>query len=429
MSPVFERRTFLKSSAIAFPMVAVSDRWLRGNEQQKDPKEDWRTWRGPYGNNIAAATASAPEAINEKKIVWSVEVPGRGHSSPIVVGDQVYLTTADKAAGTQSVLSFDRETGAARWTRLVHQGGLVQQNHPKNTEASSTLASDGNHLFAVFYNSASLRLTALDLQGTIVWEENLGHYNPQLFKYGYAASPALYKDLIIVVGDYDGEAFLTARSRTTGKEVWRTARPVTISFSSPIIANTGGRDQLLLSGGNVVISYDPNTGEVLWQSEATSMATCGTMVWNDELVFASGGYPKAETACIRSNGSGEVVWTNNQKCYEQSMLIVDDYLYAVTDAGVAHCWKAETGETMWRERLGGAYSSSPILVGELIYVFNEAGKGFVFKATPKKYEAVSQSQIADDVFPTPVVVNNRMFMRLAKQVANSRQEYLVAIGD
>ncbi len=429
MNRMNERRTLLKSVAIGLPIIATSSKWLAANEQPEQPQEDWRTWRGPSGNNIATAAASAPERITENKIVWAAEVPGRGHSSPIVVGDQVCLTTADKSVGTQSVLAFDRETGAARWTRLVHQGGLATQNHPKNTEASSTLATDGQHLFAVFYNSASLRLTAIDLSGKIVWEENLGHYNPQLFKYGYAASPALYKDLIIVVGDYDGQAFLTARNRMTGKEVWRTARPVTISFSSPIIANTGGRDQLLLSGGNAVISYDPHTGEVLWQSEATSMATCGTMVWNNELVFASGGYPKSETACIRSNGSGEVVWTNNQKCYEQSMLYHDGYLYAVTDAGVAYCWKAETGETMWRERLGGAYSSSPLLVGELIYVFNEAGQGFVFRASPKKYESISQSKIADDVFPTPVVVNNKMFMRLAKQVANSRQEYLVAISD
>jgi outer membrane protein assembly factor BamB len=369
-----------------------------------------------------------PDTITAEHIRWSTPVPGRGHSSPVIAGEQIFLTTADVKEGTQAVLSFNRSTGQANWTQVIHRGGLPTENHPKNTEASSTLAYDGESLFAVFYNASALVLTALSLDGEVRWQKNLGPYDPQLYKYGYASSPLLYKDFVIVVGDYERQPFLVACNRSTGEEVWRGVRPLTMSFSSPIIAHTSGRDQLLLSGGNVVISYNPDSGEILWRANATSMATCGTMVWNETMVFASGGFPKAETAGIRSDGSGEVVWRNNQKCYEQSMLVVNDYVYAVTDAGIAYCWRATDGETMWRERLGGAYSSSPILVGDVIHVFNEAGQGFAFRADPAQYVALGQSKFADDVFATPAVVGSTMFMRVARNEAGSRQEYLLAIS-
>ena len=146
-------------------------------------------------------------------------------------------------------------------------------------------------------------------------------------------------------------------------------RMPTISYSSPIVAHVAGRDQLLISGGKVVASYDPENGKPLWTADATTSATCGTMVWDGGLVFASGGYPDAETAAIAADGSGRVVWRNREKCYEQSMLAVDGYVYAVNDRGIAYCWKADDGTQMWQQRLGGggAVSSSPILAGGNIY--------------------------------------------------------------
>lgn len=430
------RRTFVKhlSAFTAGTMLSQQIAWSATAEsdtldQVRQSGSDWPCWRGPQGNNIAPQGSAVPDAITADHIRWTSPVPGRGHSSPIIVGEQIFLTTANIPAGTQSVLAYERATGKSQWETVVHRGGLPTENHPKNTEASPTLACDGESLFAVFYNASALVLTSLAPDGAIRWQKNLGPYDPQLYKYGYASSPLLYKDLVIVVGDYERQPFLVACNRRTGEEVWRGVRPLTMSFSSPIIAQTGGRDQLLLSGGNVVISYNPDSGEILWRANATSMATCGTIVWNDSMVFASGGFPKAETAGIRSDGSGEVVWRNNQKCYEQSMLVVDDYVYAVTDAGIAYCWRADDGETMWRERLGGAYSSSPILVGTTIHVFNEAGQGFAFKADPSGYIALGQSKFADDVFATPAVIGKTMFMRVARNEAGKRQEYLLAISE
>jgi outer membrane protein assembly factor BamB len=396
-------------------------------EASGEAATQWWTWRGPHGNNVAAKGTSALTQYDHSRIVWTASVPGRGHSSPIVARGQIYLTTADKEAGTQSVLAYSQADGKLLWNQTVHRGGIPAENHPKNTEASSTVAFDGERLFCLFYNDSAIWLSAYSPDGKLLWQQSVGAYNPQTYKYGYAASPAIYENMVIVVGDWEGESFLAAHDRATGNRLWKVPRKNLMSFSSPIVAHVAGRDQLLLSGGESIDSYDPRTGKVLWSASTLAMATCGTLVWEGDLVFGSGGYPKSETACVRADGSGQVVWTNPQKCYEQSMLVVNGYVYAVTDAGVAHCWRASDGEVMWRERLGGDYSSSPVLVGEAIHVFNEQGQGFVFKATPERYESLGGGKIADDVFPTPTIVGDHIYMRVGINRSGVRKEFLVAL--
>lgn len=389
-------------------------------------ESEWWCWRGPRGNNHAAPGSAIPAENLQQRVVWSAQLPGRGHSSPIVAGDAVYLTTAEKQAGTQSVLAVGRD-GKARWSRVVHQGGIPADNHQKNTEASPTPAFDGEHLFASFYNSGAIRLTSLTIDGQVRWQTEVGQYQPQQYKYGYAASPLIHGDLVIVAGDYDGFPFLAAIDRATGQQRWKTRRPSATSFSSPIIGRVAGRDQLLLSGANMVAGYDPESGLELWKSNgATTMATCGTMVWDDQRVFASGGYPEPETVCVAADGSGRVLWSNRTKCYEQSLLVDAGLVFAVADNGVAYCWNASDGKGRWRQRLGGAYSSSPLLVGDAIHIFNEAGQGFAFAASPQ-FKALGQSQLGDEVFASPVVVDNTMYVRIASNTPRGRQESLLAI--
>jgi len=428
-SQLRNRRIALKVSAVGLASLAmgVHSSSTFGAVETEGADREWWTWRGPTGNNIAPAGSAAPNSYDNSRIAWASPIPGRGHSSPIVAGGSIYLTTADKAAGTQSVLAVARKDGKAMWSQIVHQGGIPTDNHPKNTEASPSVAFDGERIIVSFYNSSAIWLTAVSPAGKPLWQKSVGAYNPQQFKYGYAASPVLYGDTVIIAADYDGQCFLAAHDRKTGNQVWKTPRKTGISFSSPIIANVAGRDQLLISGNESISSYDPKNGQTLWSAQALANATCGTVVWDGDLVFGSGGYPKSETACVRADGSGQVVWANNQKCYEQSMLTVGGFVYAVTDAGVAYCWRGSDGETMWRERLGGDYSSSPVLVGDVIHVFNEQGQGFAFKANSMKYESVGGGKFADDVFSTPSIVGDTMFLRAARQQAGIRQEYLVAL--
>lgn len=387
----------------------------------------WWTWRGPNGNNIAASAEFKQTVLSRENVVWQAPVPGRGHSSPIVTDEAIYLTTADTKAGTQSLLAFNRRNGKLLWNQLVHQGGLPKENHRKNTEASSSAAFDGQRVIATFYNSDALWVSAYSPDGKQLWQKSLGRYYPDRFKYGYAASPMVYKDTAIVIGEFDGPAFMTAVALASGEPVWRIERPNSTSFSSPIVANINGRDQLLVSGQAQVMSYNPDTGDLLWSAPGTAMATCGTAVWDDQNVYASGGFPQSQTVAIRADGSNKIVWQNNQKCYEQSMLCFAGHIYAITDQGVAYCWRASDGEMMWRERLGGNYSSSPVLVGTMIHVFNEACAAFAFEATPKSFVSRGRGKLGDEAFATPAIVGNRMYMRVARNEGTSRQEYLLAI--
>ena len=390
---------------------------------------DWPAWRGPTGNGIAADGQTPPVSWNAtKNIVWKTSVPGRGHSSPTVVGNRIFLTTADKAAQIQSVVAFDRTTGRQVWKTDVHRGGFPRAIHPKNSHASPTVACDGERLFASFFNSASVRVTALGLDGKKLWQRTVGPYRPQKYQYGYAPSPAIYKSFVLIAADVEAGGFLAALDRKTGRIVWRTPRPAKQSYSSPIVATVAGRDQLLISGCDLVSAYDPNTGKRLWSTPGTAMATCGTMVWEGGLVFASGGYPKAETICVRGDGSGRIVWKNTQKCYEQSMLVHEGHLYAFTDPGIGVCWKADDGTQMWKARLGGKVSASPVLAGGNIYASNEKGKTFVFRADPSAFKQVARNQLGDEGFPTLSICGNRIYLRTATGRGSRRQETLYCIG-
>lgn len=390
---------------------------------------DWPWWRGPARNGVAEESAAPPTKWDaETNIVWKTPVPGRGHASPIVVGKQIFLATADEKAEVQSVVSFDRANGKPLWKTDVSRGGFTKRNHPKNTEATSTIACDGERLIATFFHDKTIEAVALDLQGKELWRKTVGPFDPKKYEYGFAPSPLIYKDTVIIALEWDRDSFLYALDRHSGKEVWRAPRPNNISFSSPVVANVAGRDQLLISGAQQIISYDPATGKQLWAVDGASDATCGTVVWDGDLVFASGGYPQSETLAIRADGSGEVVWRNRQKCYEQSMLAHDGYLYALTGGGVAFCWRASDGKEMWSQRLKGPVSASPVFAAGNIYWANELGTMFVFQANPTKFTLVAQNQLDNESFASPAVVGRHLYLRTATSGSGARQEILYCIG-
>ena len=393
-----------------------------------DPQQDWASWRGPNANAVAAEGQTPPTQFGARKnLVWKVKVPGRGHSSPTIVGDQIFLATADERRQIQGVICFDRKTGKQLWITPVHKGGFPSQIHPKNTYASESVACNGEAIFTAFYNGGQVKLSSLSMKGKPLWSKSSGRFNPQKYKYGHAASPLLYGNMGIVAGESENGSFIAAFTQSDGKEVWRINRRADISFSSPIVGNVAGKDQLLISGLFEVSSYDPKSGRKNWSVPGTTQATCGTMVWDGDLVFASGGYPKAQTIAVNAR-TGQVVWQNNQKCYEQSMLAHDGYIYAYTDAGVAICWRGSDGKEMWKTRLGGKVSSSPTLANGNIYAGNEAGQVFVFKATPDSFQPVSRTKFGDELFASPTFVDNKIYYRVAAH-EGQRQEYLYCFGE
>jgi outer membrane protein assembly factor BamB len=398
-----------------------------------DWNNDWPWWRGPQRNGHTHPSCKLPTKFGDKENVrWSVALPSRGHSSPIVVGDAIYLTSAYEPAATQAVLALDRATGKPRWAQQLSQGGFPENNHPKNTEATPTVACDGERLIAVFFHHKGIHVTALGLDGNEVWKQRVGDFNPKRYEYGYAPSPVMYRNSVIIAAEHDGDSYLVALERATGKELWRTPRPASISFSSPSIGKVAGRDQLMISGQQLVASYDPANGKPLWEVEGTTYATCGTMVWSGDVALASGGYPKAETIAVKADGSGKVLWKNAQKCYEQSMIVAthdgQDYLYALTDNGVAFCWRVSDGKEMWKERLRGPVSASPIIADNKIYWANEAGTMYVFAADPTRFNLIAENRVGEEAMACPAVSGNQLFLRVAAGLGKERRESLVCIG-
>ena len=347
----------------------------------------------------------------------------------MVVGDKVFLTTADERAQIQSVICYNRKTGEQLWKTDVLKGGLLGEIHKKNTQASATPAWDGERLLTVFANRDSIALIALSADGKVEWETNAGPFRPRKFRYGYGPSPVIYKDKLIVAAEFESGGFLKAFNRKTGKEMWSAPRTGLISFSSPVVGKVDGRDYLLLSGGDYVAGYDPDSGQGVWRERGVSVATCGTLVWEDDIVFASGGYPAKETVAVQiKGGRAQAIWRNQEKCYEQSMLAFDGHLYAVNDGGIAICWDAKTGRERWKQRLGGPVSSSLTLAGGNLYYSDERGTTYVFAANPEKFVEVGRSKLGNESFATPVIVDSQIFLRHADS-QNGRQETLYCIGN
>ncbi|QDV57306.1 outer membrane biogenesis protein BamB [Rosistilla oblonga] len=389
-------------------------------------EEDWNSWRGPSGNGIAADQEVPIRWSETENVIWKAKVPGRGHASPTVVGDQVFLASADERAETQFVVALDRSNGQQRWQTQVNQGGFAREVHAKGTQANSTLACDGEHVFAAFLHHDAIHVTAISIDGEIAWQTTVGAFNS---KFGYAPSPLIYKTSVIIAADNRGGGYIAALDRSTGEPIWRKRRGAVSTYSSPIVGHVDGKDQLLITGGDAVTSYDPATGEENWSVPGTSEATCGTVVWDANHVYASGGYPDAHTLCIRVDGDATEVWSNRTKLYEPSMLVSDGFLYAVSDQGIGFCWDAETGAQMWKKRLGGNFSSALVLAGDKLFATADDGTCTVFAADNSDYIELARNRLDTDAYATPTICGGRIYFRVGQGDGPQRQEMLYCIGE
>jgi outer membrane protein assembly factor BamB len=389
--------------------------------------DDWPFWRGPSRDGVADAKQKPPLKWSDKQnILWKTPIPGRGHGSPIVVGDQVFLPTADHADETQSVLCYDRKTGKLLWQTVVHRGNFVKGGNDKSTLASASLACDGKFVFANFLNDKAIYATALTRDGNQVWQTKVTDYH---LHQGFASSPTVYDSLLIVAADNKDKGVIAALERATGKFVWKEARPKMPNYASPIILKVEGKDQLLFTGCELVTSFDPLTGKKNWEMKGSTTECVTSPVTDGQLMITSGGFPKNHVAAIRADGSGKTVWENNTKVYVPSLLHHRGYLYAVQDNGVAKCWKFDTGKDIWKGQLGGSFSASPVLVGVHIYATNESGRTFIFKATPDAFDLVAQNQLGNETLATPTICGGRIYLRGAVRDKDNRQEMLYCIGE
>lgn len=388
---------------------------------------DWPWWRGPGRNGIADAKQTVPVRWSETdNIIWKAAVPGKGHGSPIIVGNRVVIATADADRQVQSLICFDRANGTQMWESVIHEGGLTTKGNEKSSLASATPAFDGEYFFINFLNNDGIWVTAVDRDGKKVWQIRLCDY---ILHQGFAASPAVYQNLVLVAADHKGKGVMAGLDRKTGQVVWKRERPALPNYPSPVVLHVAGKDQLIMQGCNLVTGLNPVSGDQLWEIEGATEECVTSTVTDGLRIFTGGGYPKNHMAAVMADGSGKVSWETNTRSYVPSMVVRDGYLYTILDNGVAVCSRCDTGEEVWKERLNGTFSSSLVLAGELLFATNEDGKTWVFKATPAAYEEVAQNQLGQNVFGTPSICGDRIYHRVAMIVDGKRQEWLYCIGE
>ena len=390
---------------------------------------DWPQWRGPQSNNHAPKDATPVTEWNaETNIRWKTPIPGRGHSTPIIVNGKIYLTTGDPGKKTQSLIALDRKTGKIDWEKTIHTGGYPDKQHRENSPASQTAQWDGTNIIVIFQNDDKIKATAVSPAGEIVWTKTVSDYKPS-YEFGYGSTPVLYKEtLIVVVGTAKNGKIMAIKTKD-GTPVWSTPRAGHDYWCTPVIATVAGKEQLLVTGTGKFSSYHPGTGKLNWEAPLAPQSTCGTVVWTKDMIFASGGFPKNETAGVKADGTSTVAWSNRERCYEQSLLSYRDHIYAVTDKGFAHCWDAKTGEEKWKERIGrGGVMASPLAVGDHIYAGLKDGSTVIFKATGESYQEVANNQLDTDLYASPVAVDQDLFLRTGQTVRGNRQEHLYCIG-
>lgn len=408
---------------------------------------DWPQWRGPTSdgasagpplpthwgrdtNPVRGTTAvsdDSPRSTNSGDgdsdcVAWRTKIPGRGHSSPIVIGERVFLATCEEARETQSVLAISATTGELlRQTDLL-QGPLEFNLHAENTHASSTLASDGERLFATFLNDRRIWVVALDLEGVEQWRTEVGEFAST---WGYSASPAVHRSFVFIAADHSLGGFLAALHRQTGQIAWRANRDAVSSYSSPRIIRTGERDLVVLTGGNRMAAYDAPTGELVWSTAGTADATVTTVVQCGDVLVGSGGYPGRETLAVRLDGSP--AWRMRDASYVPSLIVHREHVYMVDDEGVASCHDGVTGRTRWKKRLGGKFRASPIVHHDLAYLTNVAGATFVVRLSPEACDIVAENSLQMSLFASPAVSNGQLFLRLIDEGKTPRQEWLVCL--
>jgi outer membrane protein assembly factor BamB len=375
--------------------------------------EDWPAWRGPRGDGTSRETEVPLSWSATENIAWRTAVPGTGRSSPVVVDTRVFLTTAEAADESRRLLCFDRERGTLLWNTVVHQGAAGVM-HRLNSPASSTPVGDAERVYAVFVDDQGMRVVAADLSGAVVWSASPGSFQSQ---HGFAAGPLLFGEGLIVNGQQDGEAFVVMLHRATGAELWRYRPQVNLrSFSTPLVIQHDGDDQLILAGASQTVALAPLTGKLLWFADGPSQKFVSTPAVGHGLVFSFGGSPEKRAMAIRLGGSGDVsdthvVWRNERAMpYVPSPLLVGEYLHVISDAGIYTCLDPRSGETLSTGRKLGPVSSSPVAVAGRVYLFEDSGKCTVIRNGPA-FDVLATNEIGEPVYSTPAITAASLFVR------------------
>jgi outer membrane protein assembly factor BamB len=381
--------------------------------------ENWPQWRGPRLDGTSTEKNVPIHWSATSNVVWKTELPGLGHASPIVYGGKVFAVSAVPETEQRVLRCLDRNTGKVAWQKAVLKSPL-EKKHSLNSHASSTPACDGERVFVSFLDKTEMLVAAYDLDGQQRWMKRPGKFSSM---HGFCSSPILFQDKVIVNGDHDGDGYLVALDRESGKERWRIERPnKTRSYTVPLIRDIAGRTQMVLTGSKCTTSYDPNDGKLLWIIDGPTEQFVASPVYSEKtgLVYITGGFPDHHILAIKPDGSGNVtstkiVWrTNKGVAYVPSPIIEGDNFLVVSDAGVAHCFNAASGQIVWQERLG-EHHASLVSANGLVYFLNDNGVMNVVRPGPR-FERVANNPIGEKTFASPAISDGRLFIRGEKHL-------------
>lgn len=379
---------------------------------------DWPGWRGPRGDGRSDETGIPTHWSDSENVAWKVEVPGSGHSSPIVSAGRVFVTSYVPEGNKRVLLCLDRTSGKTLWERTVLVAPPESKNR-LNSYASGTPAADGKFVYVAFFEQPRIEVVCYDIDGKEIWRKSPGTFKSV---HGFCSSPVLYKNLLILNGDQDADAWIVAYDKATGEEKWRTDRPnKTRSYCTPVITELAGKTQMMLSGSKCVASYDPETGKQIWLIDGPTQQFVASLVWTDGIAFCTGGFPELHLIGIDPSGAGNVTKSNivwhdrNGVSYVPSPIANEHWFFVVSDNGLCSCLEAKTGKVVWKQRLGNHHSASPVYAEGNLYFPDDAGETFVLKAGPT-YEQVAKNDLGEDVRASPAVSDGQLFIRGVKHL-------------
>ena len=377
--------------------------------------ENWPTWRGPRLDGTSVEKNIPVHWSATSNIVWKTELPGTGHASPIVWEDRIFTVTTLSQSQARVLLCLGRKDGELLWQQTVLTS-LMERKHSLNSHASSTPATDGQLVYVAFLDRAEMVVAAYDFTGKQQWLVRPGPFSSM---HGFCSSPILHQDKVIVNGDHDGDSYLVALDRATGKTLWKVPREnKTRSYCVPLIRELAGQMQMILSGDKCVASYDPNNGSRQWIIDGPTEQFVASPVYNERagLLFITGGYPDHHILAIKPDGKGnitksdKIVWrTNRGVAYVPSPIAEGDYFLVVSDSGVAHCFEARTGKLMWQERLG-EHHASLVSANGLVYFLNDNGVMNLIRPGPE-FVRVAHNEIGEKTFASPAISQGQVFLR------------------
>ena len=416
------------------------------------PGDNWPGFRGPSASGVADGQ-KLPDTwsgVSGSNIKWKIAVPGLAHSSPIVWGDQIFLTSAissradvtfkpglygdgtaseDRTVQKWVVMALERDTGKTVWTGTAYEGVPKEKRHIKATYANATPFTDGRYVVAFF---GSQGLYAFDMKGRRAWQKDLGvlntgAYDLPEYEWGTASSPIIYKDLVIVQCDTQNESFVMASNVKTGETVWKTVRKELPSWGTPTVFQAGGAAELVTNASNFIRGYDPDTGAERWRLGGSSKITAPTPVFSKDLIIvASGRAPERPIFAIKPGGSGDitppadatasshVVWRKTGRgSYMPTPLIYGDIVYVLSNAGLFDAYDLATGAEVYRQRLehgGSGFSASPVAADGRIYLSSEDGDIFVVRSG-RTFELLSRNAMGEPLMTTPALTAGTMIVR------------------